>query len=151
MSRLAQLFGEHEAEMLNGHLPETTTLENLMFRVDPLEEYQKHSGFLVPPNDRPYFTGRGGLHFWKEFEDAKQCAKDYSVSYVYACIMPSIDVENTIIWDREFLMIQPHHTKHTLVIGVQGYNRPRKCRNEIVLSLPERTIYKPELLIRIHV
>ncbi len=103
----------------------------VMYRVD--DDADVNMGFRFPANDKPYFTGRGGLHFWVDLEDAVAFARGTSATRMYGC--PRIQVLNVVPWQREWMSSahSPTHTVPTMVLGVDGYNAPRRVRNEIVV------------------
>ena len=92
-----------------------------MYRLDPGAE--PAAGFTFPPNDKPYFTGRGGLHFWFNLDDAIAYVNHNSENRFYAC--PQVQVGVEVEWQREWMSAAyaPSHTVPTLVLGVQGYCR----------------------------
>ena len=119
----------------------------MMFRVD-LNDAKQVGGFVFPAEDKPYFTGAGGLHFWADIDDAVAYAvDDICVDHIYAC--PMIDGALVVHWTRELMAQQKTHTKPTLVLGVTGYNGARRMRNEVVLPGVKGSVYAPSTIIRI--
>jgi hypothetical protein len=119
-----------------------------MYRVDCHNQFAEHGGFVFPPQETPYFTGAGGLHFWVDIEDAIAYTLENNMDHFWAC--PRVHVVDVINWTRELMQQQAVLTVPTLVLQVDGYNAPRSRRDELVMPGVPGSVYSPPV-IRINV